>query len=386
MKQCDTTILLGAGSSADAGVPLMSHFVDRMWELASRGRSARGLLNPDHRSRLEKAIEVRESLVPYHSRAAFDDWNIEDILSILSFSVLSGEPNADDRYAAMVGGIALTIDLSCDIQHSGRLDVTDGRSSGQYHSFWVNLLTHCGQKNLQPPTIITFNYDLVLERSLLLGLCGSQGSNLWNKLPWDGLVVKHHFAEQEPLTMRREELGRREDGRSILVAGESENPCVIEILKPHGSLGFHRRPAPSSRPELPGFYTVEDPLIVPPVSNKSGNDQLICIWKRAIEVLRSSRRLVACGYSMPATDSYMRFFLKTALGPNLNLSEVLVFDPILWTDGPDCSSMQSRFQACFTQEFSRRVQFRPSTSTRSPNGNFSHFVRALDDTADAILF
>ena len=36
-KESDSVIVFGAGASFDAGIPLMSGFVERMWELAIRG-------------------------------------------------------------------------------------------------------------------------------------------------------------------------------------------------------------------------------------------------------------------------------------------------------------------------------------------------------------
>jgi hypothetical protein len=38
MSQYHNVIIFGAGASADAGIPLLDSFVDKMWEYAARGK------------------------------------------------------------------------------------------------------------------------------------------------------------------------------------------------------------------------------------------------------------------------------------------------------------------------------------------------------------
>src|SRR5436190_23769116 len=78
-------ILLGAGASADAGIPLLGSFVDKMWEFATRGKVGEKAIPPADQQILNAAIEIGRQLERYNSRAFFDNRNIEDILSLLSF-------------------------------------------------------------------------------------------------------------------------------------------------------------------------------------------------------------------------------------------------------------------------------------------------------------
>ena len=75
-EQADNVIILGAGASFDAGIPLMSNFIDTMWNLARTGRGPDGPIYPADRKILENALGVREDLDGYHGRASFDMWNI----------------------------------------------------------------------------------------------------------------------------------------------------------------------------------------------------------------------------------------------------------------------------------------------------------------------
>jgi hypothetical protein len=93
----DNVLLLGAGFSHAAGIPLMSTFIERMWEIASRNSYNGTLLSSEDTAIFSKAMSVRLELDGFHGRAAFDDRNIEDILSMLSFSLLSGDRRGSRR-------------------------------------------------------------------------------------------------------------------------------------------------------------------------------------------------------------------------------------------------------------------------------------------------
>lgn len=108
----DNVIILGAGASADAGIPMMESFVDTMWNYATRGRTADKELPEGARKILIDADHIRRDLEPFNSRAFFNNYDLEDILSLLSFEALTGEKRAGD-YNTFVKAVALTIELSC---------------------------------------------------------------------------------------------------------------------------------------------------------------------------------------------------------------------------------------------------------------------------------
>ena len=54
----DNVIILGAGFSYDAGIPLLSGFIERMWECAIRGKCNGEPLNDEDAEIFKKAIEV----------------------------------------------------------------------------------------------------------------------------------------------------------------------------------------------------------------------------------------------------------------------------------------------------------------------------------------
>ena len=115
----DTVFILGAGFSYDAGIPLLSGFVDRMLDFAIKEKNSDQLLSPADIGIFKYAMEIRNELDGYHGRANFDDRNIEDLLSILTFKLLGSRSRENDQLARISAAIARTIELTCQIKHPG---------------------------------------------------------------------------------------------------------------------------------------------------------------------------------------------------------------------------------------------------------------------------
>ena len=156
-------ISFGAGDSFDAGIPLIRNFIDTMWGYSDRGKSPQGTLSQEDKNLFAEAVEIRNGLERYNSRANFNIRNLEDVLSILSFEALEGGENRK-KYDAWVRAISRTIELSTSHQfRESAVSAFEGRNT-VYHQFWNSVLG--GGWKHWPPALITFNYDLVLERTL----------------------------------------------------------------------------------------------------------------------------------------------------------------------------------------------------------------------------
>jgi hypothetical protein len=94
MSQYHNVIIFGAGASADAHIPMLDSFVNKMWEYAARGKVGDKIISEQDREILIKAQDIRTQLERYNTRASFNDRNLEDILSLLSFEALTGGENA----------------------------------------------------------------------------------------------------------------------------------------------------------------------------------------------------------------------------------------------------------------------------------------------------
>jgi hypothetical protein len=86
----------------------------------------------------------------------------------------------------------------------------------------------------------------------------------------------------------------------------------------------------------------------------------------------------------------MQYFLKAALGPNINLSRIFVFDPALYAGKKAGEDMMARYAECFAPQLRERICFRPhelgATNGTTAQGSCAHFVHALKNAPDRLVF
>jgi hypothetical protein len=393
----DTVLILGAGFSKAAGIPLLGDFVKTMWDLEMRGRMSEAIAQED-RIALSKAKSICRELDDYHGRAHFDDRNIEDILSILSFNVLAGGKRDEKKLKAMTNAIARTIEICCNVKHPGIQKgdtkmVTEGHE--MYRNFWKAIFS-ANAKGHGLPAIITFNYDLVLERSLLQLLVGTEYDSSQG-LPFDSIQFDYHFKPSPVVrfgvTNTRWEFWMN-DGPKVrpgtnleVQSGEtSSRAASIELLKLHGSLNFLVSSKPPSQPSNDITTALVEPFILPPVFNKLAGKSASSMWAAALHHLRAAKNVVIVGYSLPQTDNYMQYFLKASLGPNVDLDKLVVFDPVLFSATQECDDMKHWYESCFSAQLRKRIVFEPKSGNESQKGTAEAFVNMLGSKPNDLLF
>ncbi len=401
----NNVLIFGAGVSVSAGIPVLSNFIEKMMEFGQKGMNGKQSLSHEDREIFEKAIGVRKKLNEYHGRASFDDRNLEDILSILSFNAMSGKREDKENLNAMINGIGKTIELTCSVKHSGKLNELQSDGPDLYRTFWRRIIKKFNFKD-NLPTIITFNYDLVLERSLLQVLINTTfdgtRDDIRSILPYDGLIIKYQnelinnpIYAIEDAEYRVSVYGG--DGRYAYgkMLSDNENfeakcPLSIDLLKLHGSLNF---PTKKNNNKISLTRPVENPYILPPVFNKSFPDSGQKTWKAALDALRNAKNVIIVGYSLPITDIYMQYFFKAGIGPNTDLNKIIVFDPVLFRDDDSCEAMKKRYGNCFSEQIRKYIDFRPSNpnaneifSKRNYYGTFQHFVNLIEDDENYLFF
>ena len=292
----DNVIIFGAGASDDAGIPLMDGFVQKMWEFAIRGRTGEEQLSDeDHKIFLE-AMKIKGELDTYHGRAMFDDRNLEDILSILSFNEMSGKKGSKRRLSVFLKAISRTIELTCLTKHSGEIRIqTEGPNV--YRSFW-NRLIEWYRNRREFPTIITFNYDLVLERAFFQVL--NNFIYQIRTIPFGAVSFNYHYdmfdqtiytVESTRYVIDDDDFKDKEGTR--LLQGGKGNPVPIEILKLHGSVNF---PSKKDVRNYSLVSPVDDPLIMPPIFSKMTYGQALDkAWGEALRKLRQAKNVIVVG-------------------------------------------------------------------------------------------
>lgn len=376
-------IIMGAGSSVDAGVPTLKDFIDRMWEYSIRGKvGERGLSNSE-RELLRQANDIRLKFERYHSRAYFDTRNVEDLLSLLSFESIGQGASCPAKadYDLFVKAIALTIELSCKVQPSN-IPVPSG--GDQYVKFWRALIPKFAF------TIVTFNYDLVLERSLWNACHYPRGnaSHEWPQHITLNYGIEPDFSiELQPYNYSRD--GHSQPALRPEFSKKTDHSWITNLYKLHGSLNWSSNAGSGEPGHSLLLKTVESPLILPPVFNKMDSLSVGPVWANALSAIRSAKNLIIVGYSLPRTDIYMQYFLKAAVGPNSDLNRMFVFDPILFKEDERAKDMRLRYSECFSPQFRDRISFEPP-AVRSIGaeqfGSFGHLVSMLESDPKSLLF
>jgi len=308
--------ILGAGFSADAGVPVVKNFLYAM-------RDSLNFLRSEGREWERKAVEdVLIFRKDAASAALRVNLNIEDIEDLFSLAAASQPIFAGP---SVPQAIAATIDYSRHIAKSKLYEAaiahdfakpatwkkkTDGPSDAIYEfpveDVYAGLITGaaCNEGPYAKNTVITFNYDTVLEESM----------KLWDKKIWYG------FDPDDA------ELDDKENFSAI----ESTN--TISIFKIHGSVNWTHPEDPEHLIRVCTSYSdivaLEKPLIlVPPTWKKGMTGALNSVWNEAVRALSKATRIIIIGFSLPTTDIHIKYLLAAGLQENISLRNIYCFNP-----------------------------------------------------------
>lgn len=335
--------VLGAGYSADAGLPVMANFLQQM-------KATLPKLDKLNHSR---EIDSIKKVVDYHASAQsashhtdLDLDNIEVLFSLVSMQ--QGKPAEDHMRLAM----AATLDFCDNSANTKRTvavrknafadatpplgwvkqarifnDVCDGWDVPEYHAR-AGLMCGAlcqpnpGRKN----SFITFNYDSLVEEALR-----SMGVpyNVFGK----GLIAN-----------------------PVHSGALARNAGQVDIYKMHGSVTW-AVPAPVDEPliqrEFLNYKALNEarlpPIIQPPTWRKDFGDLFTSIWESAKRALKTATRLIVVGFSMPETDLYARYLIAAGLAGNSSLNEI-----VFVTRKTDFKEFEERVFKCFRRQLQQR--------------------------------
>lgn len=300
--------ILGAGFSAPLGLPVISNFISMAKDLYEKDRK-----KYQHFGKVLDRIRKKLAYVAWIYNCDLD--NIEDILSILVMEQLVGKSSQREinEYVKFIldviqyytpeiiissfyekyirvspGKIRCVLDR--EHEQDNFRPWTGNKLTNLYTEFVGNLFDgHFKTRGLDEPdknngyrefeikweynqdsnekySVITFNYDLVLEKIAKNYSLASGG--------------KFHFIRV----------------RDRKIKGF---PYFVKL---HGS--------------------VDDDMIVPPTWNKSMAGDIDLEWKKAYQLLSSANHIRILGYSLPETDSYVRYLLKASTLRSVNLKSI----------------------------------------------------------------
>jgi hypothetical protein len=327
-KRDKTVYILGAGFSRPAGIPVLGRFIPKAFEILKESEDS---------TLLERFTELVRTYQAAAGQMRLDADNLETLFCLSDLS----EQRRRDR-SDLVRVIARTVFKSCnchncDKAHREECCVPPGYLAPDetinamnhsdveygvciYKAFLSHIFhaqkTHAGDKEIQVDdlhSVITFNYDLVLETAMkdVEDGCVCYGEDIVSYVvPSDGPedTVSHVVPSNSP-SVRRTTYG-------------PFPPNTLHYLKIHGSLNWvvedgsnysyvTVRPIDAARQ---GRQFKEIPLVPPTWKRGTRDDDIYSrLLSEAIEHLRIAGRIVIIGYSMPDTDTYFKYVLATAL-------------------------------------------------------------------------
>jgi len=334
-----TVYILGAGASAHTGTPLMSKFLVSSRQLAARPQDLR------FKEDFETIFKWIDGLRANRRVVDIDLDNIEHVFS-LSEAMHQTREQGTYKRVQLRRVITETVDRFCCLQN-GPSHYTGEPAYDVFASELAQVgqqrRDRIGETNYRPDTIITFNYDIALDLALIkthrgiVNYCFSSETN-----PNIPRYLKLHGSINWLSCMAR---GCRDASwRFPLPARPADFKQPIE---------FHINTA--SRYQCPSCDTVGDWRIeiVPPTWAKTvENNHFQTIWQQAVDDLRLAEQIIFIGYSLPPSDSYIRYILAQGLSGSPRLRRIIVVDI-----DPEKGSVHNRYKDLFSSSARGDVAF-----------------------------
>jgi NAD-dependent SIR2 family protein deacetylase len=347
--------ILGAGFSSEAGAPLMSDFLPRARDLRDDPSSA---LTDAERRTFGNVIGYRFNLNKALAKVHVDLDNIEQLFGFLEMDLQLSQAADNNLRIDMTYLIARTLEISTSTplrEQNIRIvtaPVRDTRYSyrfqGNQYAFLVGLVAGLWnpakqERGTSRDAIITFNYDLVLEREMVpLGLGPQYFLDATTDFP---MVFTNSVLHVKLLKMHGSTnwilCSRCRDRIYVRVPNEAQVASVI---------GAQVCPV--------CHHTTLRPFIVPPTWNKGIEERFLRpVWAAALQELLGAGRIFIVGYSFPETDQFFKYLLGLALAQNNDLSEIWIVNRSV--------EAHERFGLLFSQYFRQRlVQNLPWTTAQ----------------------
>jgi len=281
--------ILGAGFSAPLGLPVMNNFLERSKDMFAENQKLYSYFQD-----VFSIIKEFSFIKNYYNT---DLYNIEEILSILEMSNNLSNSDTETSFKKYIVDVVkyYTPDIKGTTRTPGDWlgNIFGGqnplRDYGIFIACLLNLEFHVfgsGTKHdaiirediKKTYSIVTVNYDLVIENICeLITNCTNTDS------------IKKKF------------LG---------FSDNESDKSILKYAKLHGS--------------------IDSENIIPPTWNKGiHKEDIKSIWKLAYKVISEANYIRIIGYSLPLTDSYVNFLLKSAVvnSGNLKNIDVICLDP-----------------------------------------------------------
>ena len=304
--------LLGAGFSKEIGLPLQDDFLLVAKEVFFK--------NPDLYKHFERVFNYQDKLSKMRQFLNYPLLNLEHLFNLIEM---------DNFYSKSQSVAEIKEDfikLICDViidktpnpfthDDSGHLSLDNSFND---YLFFLSLFIKNDEYKLEThqDTIISFNYDLVLE--------GAACVYNWKRSKQEGhrRSISSNYMSFNTIFGKRNITVEKIDQYFVKNRKDSyfppndvfqDNDTSIKLIKLHGAINW--KTADNNKT-----------LIVPPTWNKS-DPQIRKLWDMAYKEIMGAKRIIVLGYSFPETDIYVKSLLALALNENKILQNIFFINP-----------------------------------------------------------
>lgn len=267
--------VLGAGVSASCGIPVAQNIL----------RAAVDRLENSDIAARDKIHKLLDYLYPSFSTALRNYPNIEDFMNLLE---MAQQVNSEDFIKSSIWPVEDLKEVEAGVLQS----VTDYLWAQMKHCDLDPLKKFVSHVLRPRDTIVTFNWDVTLERAL----SEDDKLNFWYEPTTDVLLLKPHGSidwfrpDKLPAEIAKSALRKIDDELSVY---------------PEFTLAKHKT------------MKTQPPVIVPPIAQKDFTGSFFRqTWKRVYRAVSRATEVYFIGYSLPKEDQFARLVLSRALRNN----------------------------------------------------------------------
>lgn len=306
--------IIGAGFSKELGLPLQNDFLQCAREIyfTDTGKY-------DH---FKRVFEYRDELSKLRNYLSIDLLNLESLFNLLEMHVFySDSPKYKglrDDYVELIRDVLVAKMLPV-VKYTKIPGGEDPSVPNQFRNYLtflelfiaVNPLGDGKSFDIRHDTIISLNYDLVIESAVALFnfFTTEYGRGKYRHT----LAVREQFGKENILFESPGDYLQPVHARRFLFEGVNliSEDSPLKLIKLHGSIN----------------WKVDDKtFIIPPSWNKS-DPRVRLLWEEAYKELQKAKRIIVIGYSFPETDIYIKNLLALAINENQHLQTIVFVNP-----------------------------------------------------------
>lgn len=365
--------ILGAGFSVDAGLPIVKNFIKQMRLAASSGNNS---TNREIIEGINGVLQWRLFSGSAAHRCKIDPNNIEEL-----FSLIDGDQGGNGRSMGkketMQKAIVSTLSfcaghnpkedmktrLFLQLGNRSKLDkiyLADKKDKSGNHNSWIlpvydaiasvlsgNICPFGIDSQSQRNTIITFNYDTVVEDA------------------FERIGAKFNLGLPDVPNLSVDS--------DYSCNSSEQDDDVTSIFKLHGSINWkleHSEPLKLIiRKSVDSLWSqisqLNNYILEPPTWNKGRSAEILQrLWDASLSSIRNATRIFIIGYSLPETDMHFKYLMASGLAQNISLESICFVNPAV-RDSAEFDALSERVFRIFREELKTdgTIEFVPNTAT-----------------------